>query len=145
MKQLPKLTAENLPSVRKYLPDTFLDIETITDTKTALLLANSILCGTQCRVAQGKTAKGRETNAELAALIGVKHAERLASVHSGLRSFFIPECRKAREILRNREILATFDRMTGQGETVYETTRKLAVQYGISQRRIYLIAKTTAE
>ena len=52
-----------------------------------------------------------------------KHTERLAVTYGECRSFFVPRCIKARTILRDREILAEFDRMTGQG----------------------MIAKTTAE
>ena len=38
--KLPKLTPENLPTVRPYLPDTFLQLETVAGTQTALLLVS---------------------------------------------------------------------------------------------------------
>lgn len=145
MNKLPELTAENLPSVRKYLPDIFLQIEAMTSTQTALLLVNSEYRRMQCPIAKGMTKVGKKTNAALAALIGEKHTERLAVTYGEYRSFFVPRCIKARTILRNREILAEFDRITGQGMAVRKATRILAARYGITQRQIFHIAKTTAE
>lgn len=135
--KLPKLTPENLPTVRPYLPDTFLQLETVAGTQTALLLVSEH-GGEQYPVAKGATVQGRRCNARLAALVGEAAALRLAA-YGQQRGIAIPACRKAREVLRNREIRAAYDMAEGSGMGM--TPAALARRYGLSQRAIFNILK----
>lgn len=134
--KLPKLTPENLPSVRPYLPDTFLQLEAVAGTKAALLLVSGH-GGEQYPVAKGVTGQGRRRNTRLAALVGEAAALRLAAAYGQQRSIAIPICRKAREVLRNREIRAAYDTAEGLGMP----PAALARRYGLSQRAIFNILK----
>lgn len=136
--KLPKLTPENLPTVRPYLPDTFLQLETVAGTQTALLLVSEH-GGEQYPVAKGATVQGRRCNARLAALVGEAAALRLATAYGQQRGIAIPACRKAREVLRNREIRAAYDMAEGSGMGM--TPAALARRYGLSQRAIFNILK----
>ncbi len=134
--KLPKLTPENLPSVRPYLPDTFLQLEAVAGTKAALLLVSGH-GGEQYPVAKGVTGQGRRRNTRLAALVGEAAALRLAAAYGQQRNIAIPTCRKAREVLRNREIRAAYDTAEGLGMP----PAALARRYGLSQRAIFNILK----
>lgn len=136
--KLPKLTPENLPSVRPYLPDTFLQLETVAGTQTALLLVSEH-GGEQFPVAKGATVQGRRRNARITALVGEAAALRLAAAYGQQRSIAIPICRKAREVLRNREIRAAYDMAESSGIGI--TPAALARRYGLSQRAIFNILK----
>lgn len=133
--KLPKLTPENLPTVRPYLPDTFLQLETVAGTQTALLLVSEH-GGEQFPVAKGATVQGRRRNARITALVGEAAALRLAA-YGQQRNIAIPACRKAREVLRNREIRAAYDMAEGSGMTA----AALARRYGLNQRAIFNILK----
>ena len=136
--KLPKLTPENLPTVRPYLPDTFLQLETVAGTEAALLLVSEH-GGEQFIVAVGRTKQGRRRNAHIAALVGEAAALRLAAAYGQQRNIAIPVCRKAREVLRNREIRAAYDMAEGLGMGM--TPAALARRYGLSQRAIFNILK----
>ena len=134
--KLPKPTPENLPTVRPYLPDTFLQLETVAGTQTALLLVSEH-GGVQYPVAKGVTGQGRRRNTRLAALVGEAAALRLSAAYGQQRNISIPTCRKAREVLRNREIRAAYDMAEGSGMAA----AALARRYGLSQRAIFAILK----
>lgn len=134
--KLPKLTPENLPTVRPYLPDTFLQLETVAGTEAALLLVSEH-GGEQYPVTKGATEQGRRRNTRLAALVGEAAALRIAAAYGQQRSIAIPACRKAREVLRDREIRAAYDMAEGSGMT----PAALARRYGLSQRAIFNILK----
>lgn len=136
--KLPKLTPENLPTVRPYLPDTFLQLETVAGTASALLLVSEH-GGERYPVAKGATEAGRRRTARIAALVGEAAALRLAAAYGQQRNIAIPSCRKAREVLRDREIRAAYDMAESSGMGM--TTAALARRYGLSQRAIFNILK----
>ncbi|WP_165078280.1 MULTISPECIES: Mor transcription activator family protein [unclassified Desulfovibrio] len=75
--------------------------------------------------------------------LGAACTERLVARYGGTE-LYVPTCRAVLGRLRQQEIIRDFSRAAGRGMSSVNAVAALAGRYGLSDRRIWQILKTTA-
>ena len=83
----------------------------------------------------------------LVEIVGTEElAQQLETMYLAERGFYVPKCEDAFREMRDRQIRRDFDRLTGQKiypMKAYLAVRNLALDYGLTERRVWEIMKNT--
>ncbi len=139
------ITEENYPQVKHLIPPMMYELISIIGLKPTLTLIQH-RGGQTLEIHKGKTKASARKMAELAEIIGWPAVEKLINCYSTGRRIAVSNCKKATTYLKHKEILARFDELTaekpnGEAMTAYLAARKLAIEFNLTERQIWLISK----
>ena len=136
------LSEKDFDDVRHLLPDGAVDLIQVVGADAAYRLIKR-WGGTSLPVGMNKTRNGKILHAKLAEEIGEENALKIGRIFGRQRFLWVPKCQEALRELRNRQIRARLDELT-MGGGIYsmpEAVRKTAVEYDLTDRQIWYIAK----
>lgn len=139
------LTEEDFAAVRHLLPESVVVLMQIVGAEAAFKLVKRF-GGINLPVGMNKTRAGKILHARLAEEVGEENAAKIGRVYGGQRFLWLPRCQDAMRELRNRQIRAKLDRLTMDREAPHsmpEAVRAVALEYGLTDRRVWYIAKET--
>ena len=103
--------------------------------------------GTFFPVGQNRRGAGKKLHAVLVEIVGTEElVQQLETMYLAERGFYVPKCEDAFREMRDRAIRRDFDRLTGQKlypMKAYLAVRNLALDYGLTERRVWEIMKNT--
>lgn len=140
---LPRRAGSSAASLRRclhILPRTARDLVRVLGGLEPVLALVSALGGVTVRVParRGETRAAGDT---LRAVVGPWGLRRLVE-HYGGTELYIPRCAQPLRRVRNAAIIENFSACAAQGESSGAAVRRLALEYGLSDRRIWEILKT---
>ena len=99
--------------------------------------------GINIPVGMNKTRAGKILHAKLAEEIGEAAAGKISRLFGKQKFLWIPKCEDALRKIRDRKIRAELDRLTDKenGYSMPEAVRETALAFGLTDRRIWYIAK----
>ncbi|MCS4534261.1 Mor transcription activator family protein [Neisseria montereyensis] len=137
------LTEQEFDNVRHLLPDGAIDLIQVVGADAAYRMIKR-WGGTSLPVGMNKTRNGKILHANLAEEIGEENALKIGRLFGKQRFLWVPKCQDALREVRNRKIRAQIDDLTMRGSySMPEAVRKIAVEYNLTDRQIWYIAKQT--
>ena len=139
------ITEENYPQVRHLMPAFMHELIGIIGLKAALTLVRH-KGGLVVPIYKCRTPKTKQDMANLAGLIGQDAVEKLINCYTTQRNIVIPRCTYAMSYLKSKKILERFDELTTEKPnrkaiTANAAVKRLAVEFGLCERRIWDITK----
>lgn len=135
------LNKKDFDEVRHLLPDGAIDLIQVVGADAAYRLIKR-WGGTSLPVGMNKTRNGKILHANLAEEIGEENALKISRIFGRQRFLWVPKCQDALREVRNRKIRAQIDDLTMRGSySMPEAVRKIAVEYNLTDRQIWYIAK----
>ena len=92
-----------------------------------------------------KTRAGQQLHARLAEEVGEEAAGKISRIYGQQRFLWVPKCQEALRELRNRQIRARLDDLTMRQDALSMpwAVKQLALEYDLTDRQIWYIAKET--
>jgi hypothetical protein len=122
------------------LPDAARELAAIIGMPKTIKLVEA-LGGTTFPVPKRATKAGEVRFWALSDAVGDDAAQKLCQHYGGVK-LYIPRCTEALRNARDRAIIQQFDQETAKGRSGAEVVMELAMQYRLSDRRIWIILKT---
>ena len=135
-----KLTPTDLLAHRAYLSRGTNEMLELIGAETTAAVLNAY-SGQVLFLAKGVSAAGKKRVQQIADTIGRQNAEKLIAVYGGQRQIHVSANHALHRHLRNRRIIAEFDRLTtgSQAITGVAAANLLAQQYRVSARLVHKI------
>ena len=138
----------DIDMVYNKLPDTAYVLSTILNNNKSLLTILSSFGGRTLRIptrwSKQSSSKQSSKNTKIHELSNMISSQQMLNLvkHYGGTEVYIPKCSKYLNEIRNAHIVAAFCKDTRQGMSSSKAVQNLALQYQLSDRRIWSILKT---
>lgn len=131
--EVNKLDPASFEEIHSVLPATALEFVRLIGIEATLALV-TCFGGAEVRFVKAESSWKFE---RISQVIGRQAALALADTFSSEESVYIPRCIRARELLRNRQIIREFNLMTSrQGFSCRDAANELAIKFGLSNRSV---------
>ncbi|OAM21641.1 hypothetical protein A7P89_07405 [Eikenella corrodens] len=145
MRQI-EFSEDDFRAVQHLIPEAFWAVVRVVGVSNAWDLVRH-WGGTFMPVGQNRRGAGKKLHAVLVEIVGTEElAQQLETMYLAERGFYVPKCEDAFREMRDRAIRRDFDRLTGQQRypmKAYLAVRNLALDYGLTERRVWEIMKNT--
>ena len=138
------LTEKEIESVKHLLPESMVLLMQVIGAQATYKLVRR-WGGINLPVGMNKTRAGQQLHARLAEEVGEEAAGKISQIYGQQRFLWVPKCQEALRELRNRQIRARLDDLTMRQDALSMpwAVKQLALEYDLTDRQIWYIAKET--